>query len=184
MVELTLSILRDQRCAVSGCHRFGGLFGVCSQHEEREVGQHFRRAVSQNQCEGTRPSCFNSDAQWREYAVAFVIGGRGNGSGDRKPTVSYCRDCTSAYKKQMMEEGRCDHPETVFVRSEKHQGDVIGVPHETQRKSTIGWESAVMGMMGDVVGMPPPEAIDTTLNRIAEARKPKKRGPRFKKDRT
>lgn len=82
-----------------------------------------------------------------------------------------------------MAEGRCAHHETVFIRSQRMGGDLIGVAVDAVRKSTAAWENAMMGMSGEVVKLPPHHAIDATLKQIHKDAEPKKRGPKFKKDR-
>ena len=79
-----------------------------------------------------------------------------------------------------MQAERCTHPETVFIQSDRYQGDIIGV---AAGKSTTQWESAMMGMYGPVVKLPPHEVTEQMLAKIAQDKAPKKRGPKFKKDR-
>lgn len=70
-----------------------------------------------------RPSCFQSDSQYREYMglkrlsrVAHLFQG-------------VCHDCTPEFKEQMLTLGKCDHPETIFVQSHNHWGEpeTVGV---------------------------------------------------------
>lgn len=41
------------------------------------------------------------------------------------PRVGFCGDCTPAFKRKMMDQGRCDHPETRFERDE--DGQLTGI---------------------------------------------------------
>lgn len=97
--------------------------------------------------------------------------------------VSHCRDCTPEYKAAMLREGACDHPETVFIRSRRFKGEIVGVCIDTRIKRTAVWEEAVMGMSGEIIQLPPSEVIEQKLSKIAQDAAPKKRGPRFMKDR-
>ena len=114
------------------------------------------------------PKCFDSSLAYREYAVAFYLA-QPSGHGSQF-SVDHCRDCEPKFKRQMVEAGRCSHPETVFIRSERHAGDTIGVPLTDLSKSGP-WESAVMGMSGPVVSMPQPEVIDKIVTQLSEKRR-------------
>jgi len=41
------------------------------------------------------------------------------------PTSGFCAECTPRYKAQMMERGRCRHPDVVFEKDE--DGQLVGV---------------------------------------------------------
>ena len=169
MTKLYLSIARGV-CNVVGCKSPSGMFGVCRTHEREAVAEYFDAAVAEGVCSATEPPCFASNEEWREYVVAHAMS-----RGERKttPPVDFCRDCTVKHKDSMMAAGRCTHPETVFIRSDRYQGDVIGV---SMGRLSTQWESAMMGMYGPVVKLPPPETTEQILAKIAEAKVPKKRG--------
>ena len=157
---------------MAGCNSASGVFGVCRTHEHEVIQTQFYQAVDAGICSKEKPPCFSTDAEWREYVVANVL------SRDKKsksPNIDFCRDCTIRHKESMVTAGRCVHPETVFIRSDRHQGDVIGV---SMGRLSTQWESAMMGMYGPVVKLPPPQIIDQILAKIAQEKAPKKRGRR------
>ena len=86
---------------------------------------------------GRFPACFNGYQQyqdWRYYMRVSLEGMR----------VGVCHDCTPEYKMEMMCQGRCEHPETVFVTRTLRSGDseVIGVA-----EGTPYWEQVQEGKL-------------------------------------
>lgn len=167
------------KCKHVECNRSSGVYGVCPEHEPEAIRRYFMSAVKEGICSYDPPPCFKGDNEWREYVVAAML--CRNKSERQRAPIEYCRDCTPKFKDEMLGCGKCKHPETVFIRSERHGGDIIGVP--VGERSTTVWESAVMGMAGEVVKLPSAEVIGDALTKIAKDAEPKKRGPRFRKDR-
>lgn len=93
----------------------------------------------QNQ-EDERPECFESDEQWGQYQLLWRLS-------QGMAAVRFCTDCLPEYRDRMIAEGRCAHPETVFVHN---GGEVIGVNGD--RWST--WLGAISGTRGPVVSPP------------------------------
>ena len=56
------------------------------------------------------PSCFESKQQYQEYMYWKRL------SLETHLHRGVCADCTPEFKERMLSEGRCDHPETVFVQ--------------------------------------------------------------------
>lgn len=69
------------------------------------------------------PACFNSESQYKEYLQLKRI------SGEAHLYRGVCADCTPEFKEQMLTEGRCEHPETVFVQVFNFAGEpeTVGV---------------------------------------------------------
>lgn len=67
----------------------------------------------------TKPACFRTEAEWRDW---FKI---------HHGADTPCTDCTREYQAQMIQEGRCEHPETLFARID---GELMGI-----RGTTIGY---------------------------------------------
>lgn len=69
------------------------------------------------------PPCFDSAQQYREWQYLKRLSQQWQGS----PSV--CVDCTPEYKEKMMCEGRCQHPETVFVTviDKYHEAETVGI---------------------------------------------------------
>lgn len=59
-----------------------------------------------------KPRCFETREQWIEYQRLWQSSYR---SVKPMPKVNICRDCTPEHRDKMIDEGRCVHPETVFV---------------------------------------------------------------------
>lgn len=155
------------------------MFGVCHIHEPEDIRRTFQRAVAKGLAHPNRPACFPTDAEYHEYTVATLL--TGHASRGVKTKINYCRDCTPAYKQEMVECGQCSHPETVFIRDQKASGDVVGVAVGGP-ENTRAWEQAVMGMMGQVVSMPSCEAVGAVLSRLTEDGKPKRGRPKKKRE--
>jgi hypothetical protein len=153
------------------------MFGVCQLHEASAIRAEFERVTDLGMATDEPPGCFNRGQQWHEYIVAAAISG-GYATRGKPSPINYCRDCTPAYKKAMLAEGKCAHPETVFIR-EHGQGDTVGVCVTSKRTSHV-WEQAIMGMSGSVVVMPPQEVVGRMLEEISETNpvgeQPKRRG--------
>ncbi|CAB4195489.1 hypothetical protein UFOVP1298_22 [uncultured Caudovirales phage] len=181
MVKLSLHLLPG-KCKVPGCDRAAGMFGICSVHEEGHIDSHFEQAVSDGACSADAPPCFRSMSEYKDYVVSFSLARSHEAA--KIYRVDFCRDCNPVYKAKMMFEERCSHRETVFIKSHRLGGDVVGVSVDDVKKSTASWENAMMGMSGEVMCLPPHDAIADTLAQIDKEAQPKKRGPRFKKDRT
>lgn len=179
MIKLNISLFAVGTCRVC-CIKPAGLFGFCDEHQKSALRTYFRDAVYHGFAEAVTPKCFKSDESYHEYVATFL---GASGSELKQPRVDVCRDCNPEYKEQMMKEGRCEHHETVFIRSIRMGGEVIGVAIDSAKKSTSAWENAMMGVSGEVVKLPPHYAIDETLKQIHKDAEPKKRGPKFKKDR-
>lgn len=144
------------------------MFGVCQTHEPDAIRHEYLRLVIEGRALPEAPRCFESTLAYREYAVAFYLA-QPSGHGSQF-FVDHCRDCGPKFKQRMVEAGRCSHPETVFIRSERYAGDTIGVALTDLSKSGP-WESAVMGMSGPVVSMPQPEVIDKIVTQLSEKRR-------------
>lgn len=172
MIELSLS-LSPRKCKHIGCNGTATMFGVCKKHEPRDIIRHFVNAINKGVTHPTPPSCFDTVSAWRQYVVATTIAVV-NSSNTR--AIDYCKDCTPKYKQEMMTKGMCSHAETVFIRSDNHSGDLIGVSITGEGK-TGAWEKAVMGMSGPIVALPPASVIEQQLTAINT---PKKRGPKPK----
>lgn len=173
-VKLFLSF-NVSACRVPGCDRQARGFGVCPEHEAEQVRLAFEYYVGEGLCHTERPTCFDSDAQWREYAVVSHVAyaNQGGKPADRQlARVNYCRDCSPEFKRKREIEGRCGHPETVFVRRET--AETIGVSIDWDRRSFAAWEAAMMGSSGQIIAMPSSHVIGETMERIAAG--PRRRG--------
>ena len=179
MFRLTLSVSRGE-CKHAGCGNKARLFGVCREHEKQDIYRYFEHAVKTGACERETPPCFRSPEEWHEYVAAWVCANHNNFSG--RARVDYCRDCNLKFKADMLAANRCGHPETVFIRSEKFGGDVIGVSVDHELRYTQAWETSVAGLAGDVVAMPDELDLTETLNKIQAKSAKKKRGPKPKKE--
>ena len=65
------------------------------------------------------PRCFTSKAFWEDwkFLARWTLDARVD-----KPT--YCIDCTPSCQLDMKRVGRCEHPETVFIK-EVHKDDTV-----------------------------------------------------------
>lgn len=168
MLIKSLTIGRGSRCIVDGCDGQPGLFGACGEHRAIPINREFEAAVTRGAAPEQAPPCFGTQESWREYVACWSLKERITSRYSKH--VEFCRDCSPDYKREMDCAGRCANRETVFVR--KHTGEVVGVSsHFVSR-----WESAVLGLYGEVISLPPQDAIEATHERIAEARAPKKMG--------
>lgn len=155
------------QCRHVSCHNRAGVFGACSKHERRAIIEEFARAINDGVAQHEPPRCFTFE-QWREYVVASRLAAQ-TGRGDAP--IEPCRDCTKRQRDVMLTRGQCAHPETVFIR-ESRSGEVVGVPLLDPRRPRV-WEQAVMGVSGQVVGMPSSENIGVAMHAISTS----KRGP-------
>jgi hypothetical protein len=76
------------------------------------------------------PKCFDP-RDWEAYQRLCQE------SGCEWDASRYCRDCNQATKERRVAEGRCEHPETVFVL---RRGEYVGL-----RADDPGWRAAVVG---------------------------------------
>lgn len=75
------------------------------------------------------PNCFESAEQFEAWLVAAKAAPVPRRPGSDEP--NYCRDCTQRHKRQMMREGRCEYPETVF--SDLAEPRAGGLPEGEER---------------------------------------------------
>lgn len=152
-----------------------GHLGVCKSHTEMAVDRLFNSAVYYGGAKAVAPPCFTRQ-QWREYIVAAALPALERSRKELRAIapIDFCRDCHPAHRNAMTQAGRCSHPETVFI-IEHRSGDAIGVPLKDPTKPRI-WEQAIMGVSGNVFGMPASEHIERAMNEIATANAPKPRG--------
>lgn len=157
-----------------------GPLGACKDHNELAIDRLFADAVRYGGAKTQPPACF-TNKQWREYVVAAALPALERPGRELRAIapIDFCRDCHKRHRDAMTEAGRCAHPETVFI-VEHRTGDAIGVPLKDPTKPRL-WEQAIMGVSGNVIGMPPPEQIERAMNAIADATAPKPRGRPKKK---
>lgn len=150
------------------CEHPAGFYGYCLGHEPGFVRAEFDRFVTAGVANSVRPKCYESDRKWAEYVVAFVW----SSAPDRRASVrvEHCRDCTPSYRDEQHELGKCEHPETVFVRPDTSNGGVIGIPNNN-KKDPRRWEQAMMGMLGAVVALPTSKAMDDVMRKMDALRK-------------
>jgi hypothetical protein len=110
--------------------------------------------------------------------VAFVW----SSSTERRSSVriEHCRDCTPSYRDEQYALGKCEHPETVFVRPDTANGGVVGIPNNNMRDPRR-WEQAMMGMLGTVVALPSTNAIEEVMEKYESS---KRKSGRPKKEQT
>jgi hypothetical protein len=153
---------------VEGCDRIPGLFGACVEHQGIPIRKEFDAAVARGAAACEPPPCFDGHARWQEYVACWSLKERITSRYSKH--IEFCRDCSPTYRSIMDKHKRCTHEEVIFVR--KQTGEIVGVSaHFVSR-----WESALLGLHGEVVQMPSPEAVDRTTEKIARARAPKKMG--------
>lgn len=151
------------------CNSHAGTFGYCPTHEPEFIEQAFNKYVGGGAAAKEKPKCYESQQKWMQYVVAYIF----CSAPDRRDgvTVEHCKDCTPTYRDSQHSVGKCQHPETVFIKPD-HKGVSVGVPitdmssqHKVQR-----WEKAVMGMSGAVLSLPDPETLSSVIETIAVRR--------------
>jgi len=166
------------RCLSEGCAGAAGNFGYCPTHEPEFVAQAFDRCVSRGAAAREKPACYESQRKWMQYVVACIY----CHAPDRRDgvTVEHCRDCTPKFRDEQISVGKCQQPETVFIRPEG-KGALIGVPLSDMNspRRVQRWEKAVMGVSGAVVSLPRPEILSNiietlTIRRARSVGRPKK----------
>jgi hypothetical protein len=82
-----------------------------------------------------RPSCFDSQEQYQSYLYYKRV------SADFGLHRGACQDCLPEFKTQMLDAGKCDHPETIFVTMVDASDEVSTVGVNSQSK----WWKRVQG---------------------------------------
>jgi len=163
-----LAVGRGSRCIAPDCGASAGLFGACDQHRQIPIQREFDAAVERGAAPQDPPPCFDDRSSWKEYVACWSL--KEKITSRYTKSVEFCRDCSPQYKTRMDSSGRCTHRETIFVR--KMCGEVIGVSSRFASR----WEGSLLGLYGEVVMLPPQDAVDQTSERLAKARAPKKMG--------
>jgi hypothetical protein len=75
-----------------------------------------------------KPDCFDSIIQYKEYMHFKRV------SLENHIHRGVCADCTPEFKERMLTEGRCEHPETIFVQSVNRFNEVeqVGVANNSK----------------------------------------------------
>jgi hypothetical protein len=78
------------------------------------------------------PSCFDSKEQYKSYMQL------------KKMSVhvmdhNFCLDCTPEFKCRMLSEGRCEHPETMFITVIREAGRSVESEVEGVSMRSIRW---------------------------------------------
>ena len=154
------------RCLSSGCASSAGSFGYCPTHEPEFVSQVFDRYTAGGAAAREKPTCYETQQKWAQYVVAYIF----CSAPDRRDgvIVEHCRDCTPKFRDEQIALGKCQQPETVFIRPEGKDA-LIGVPLLDMRIPTKvqRWEKAVMGMSGAVISLPRPEILSKIIETVA-----------------
>lgn len=80
--------------------------------------------------EQKHPQCFDSLEQWEVYKDLWQKSQGGK--------VNFCLDCQPAYRDQMTAQGRCAHPETVFVKAGERRSKAIEMRSKGMTLKEIG----------------------------------------------
>lgn len=85
-----------------------------------------------------KPECFDSKSQYQEYMYWKRL------SLETHIHRGVCADCTPEFKEQMLTQGRCEHPETIFVQAVNRFREVetVGVS-----KDSKWWPKVMKGQM-------------------------------------
>ena len=154
------------RCQFNGCASPAGGFGYCLTHEPEFVAQAFSKYTAGGAASREKPTCYETQQKWMQYVVAYIF----CSAPDRRDgvTVEHCRDCTPKFRDEQIALGRCQQPETVFIRPEGKDA-LIGVPllDMGSQSKVQRWEKAVMGMSGSVVSLPRPEILSKIIETLA-----------------
>ena len=165
-----------RKCEAPGCNLQAGTLGFCGKHAVQHIDAGFERAVQSGHALRNTPPCFSQPADYREYVVLFMASMVGGAKA--RNSIDYCRDCNPKYQQQMLDTGRCNHPETVFIRDEKTGGDMTGISDVDIRR----WETAIIGAHGPVVKVPDEEIVARMLEHIGTAESLKRKPGRPKKE--
>lgn len=74
------------------------------------------------------PKCFESKEQFEAWVVMAERSKLEN------PRLSFCSDCSVNYQKKMMEQGKCEHPETEFRTVITEDGEVEDIGYNGWNK--------------------------------------------------
>lgn len=86
-----------------------------------------------NKPQGWKPMCFKSYEQYKDYIHLMRQSGNPRDNG-------YCLDCTPEFKAEMMECGRCAHPETRFIpwkNAEEEEVEIVGISSDSRYWSRV-----------------------------------------------
>jgi hypothetical protein len=148
-----------------GCWVLSDYIGNLLTTKAEVVRAEFGKAVGRGAAPADAPPCFSGQGQWEDYVACWCVNERL--ASHYSKHVEYCRDCTPEHKRQMMEQGRCAHPETLFVLKED---EIVGVSsHYAQR-----WKGSLFGYNGELLDLPSEEVIEQTLAELGPE-KPRRR---------
>jgi hypothetical protein len=148
-------------CVVKGCDAKPNFWGACDRHRDIPIQREFKHALERGAATETPPPCFPTQEQWEEYVALWSLVERITSRYSQH--VEFCRDCTPAHRAQMLGEGKCTHPETIFVR---RKGELLGISgHFGER-----WQGALLGFHGDLVDIPDDMTLYETSMQLSRRR--------------
>lgn len=112
--------------------------GVVKSRRKRNVADRDPSTVKSKGF-GWKPMCFKTYDQYKDYIHLMRQSGNPKDNG-------VCLDCTPEFKAEMMECGKCEHPETRFVvwkNETEGEVEIVGISSESrywrrvQRGTTI-----------------------------------------------
>lgn len=149
-------------CTWPGCQNDGSRMGLCKDHYPQTLEIYHKR-IRDKGLARPKPDCFTLEDQWMAYEVWWNISDQNK----RQTKADPCVDCDPETRNRMHKDGRCEHPETVFIlRQRKGEEEMIGV-----NGNDSGWDKAVIGLSGKVISPPIREARDKNIMERLDAGK-------------
>jgi len=149
-------------CGEDLCYEAPTNLGYCDTHYRSNMDRMHSR-LQRAGVTTAAPPCFESQQEWQDYEVLADQARWVSHKPPKPKPANPCRDCTPKYQADMAEQGRCTHPETVFVI--RHRGGLEGV----NKAHISNWLSACNGEMGKVVSAPSTRMRIQTLGEGDEA---------------
>lgn len=134
--------------------------GLCATHYAEWIDDVYEREVAAKGRVRPIPPCWSGDARaWVEYQVLAVA--------SSQKFRSHCTDCMPHFKNAMIEDGRCNRPETIFVirKLEMREAELVGL----NRDFPLAFKKAVRGRDGQVVQGADPKDIFEALQLAKQA---------------
>lgn len=129
---MNFTLFNDGTC--SWCKKRAVSLGYCQEHYDKVVADKWHALRIEGRTNPV-PACFD-EMRWMEYEVHWAE--------TTLAKTNPCKDCTPMWKQAQVLQGRCAHPETVFVQKD---GAVEGYNFDRIEE----YHRACAGLLGKVI---------------------------------